>query len=415
MIMKIVLLVILTVVMAFFGCSDEATDVTGEPSEPDQDTTKAVINDTMDIAKSGQVALGSDPGESAAEDDEIPKHNVTLAAFDISKYEVTCFEFAKVMNWALAENNSVTPVIIDSTFDLKIFKNVTITDSGSTSDTTYSDSVVYYKTTRKKYRLIDVILEDNLIFYRRANDTLLLFSLDPDYISAKPKYRVEPEIDSINICTVKTNTENCTLIKVSTDITFLTDIVFTPVDNKKNYPITNISWHGAALFCNLKSEKEGFAKCYDESVFDVDTSKKGYRLPTEAEWEYAARGGLAHGDSRFPSGSDISEFDANFMISGMLTYLRQVGNESNSRPNGFGLYDMAGNVWEWCTDFYDPAYYNTLTGTPNNPVNLSSDSLRVLRGGSYMDDADEQRCANRSSAAPTVIDSLIGFRIVKRK
>ena len=175
------------------------------------------------------------------------------------------------------------------------------------------------------------------------------------------------------------------------------DAVLAAKDAVKNQPMAMVSWPGTVLFCNLLSLKEGLLPCYafypydDSTGFGVllDTSKNGYRLPTEAEWEYAARGGRPADSSLYPSGNSISPYDANFNS-------HSVSDVGSFRANPFGLYDMAGNVWEWCADDVGPG-------------------SKAMRGGSYEDGEKQLECSYRSYAAPGVKDVLIGFRIVKRE
>ena len=146
--------------------------------------------------------------------------------------------------------------------------------------------------------------------------------------------------------------------------------------NMSNDPMVKVSWHGAKAFCD----------------------HYGYRLPTEAEWEYAARGGLS--SRRFPWGDTISHTQANYSSlwsdgapnhsydvnptegyhpaynDGIYPYTSPVGSFA---PNGYGLYDMTCNVWEWCNDWYSDTYYSP--SPLNNPAGPTSGARRVLRGG----------------------------------
>ena len=173
---------------------------------------------------------------------------------------------------------------------------------------------------------------------------------------------------------------------------------------KENNPVIEISWYGAVVFCNLLSEIRGYDPAYDLSDWSCDFTVNGYRLPTEAEWEYAAKGGNNH-DAYEYSGSntagDVGWYDDN---SGGETH--PVGGKA---PNSLGIYDMTGNVWEWCFDWHGSDYYSdTSLVDPEGP---GSGSLRVLRGGSWYVNTDYLRCANRGwSYTPT--SNMFGFRVV---
>ena len=164
-----------------------------------------------------------------------------------------------------------------------------------------------------------------------------------------------------------------------------------------NRPVVYVSWDDAVAFCQWLSQQRG----------------KTVRLPTEAEWEYAARGRLS--GKKYPWGDDAPEGKANFgnpwspdWAEGPGRYLKTVGTFS---ANGYGLYDMAGNVWEWCADRYDDKYYeNFRNSTARNPKGPTSGDFRVRRGGSWDDFAGVMRCAVRGRLIPTLTDYVIGFR-----
>jgi len=169
-------------------------------------------------------------------------------------------------------------------------------------------------------------------------------------------------------------------------------------------PVESVSWFDAVKFCNKLSELAGLTPCYQiegESVH-WDASTNGYRLPTEAEWEYAARGGV-DGEVRYGDLNDIAWWDEN---SGNKTH--PVGEKE---PNGYGLYDVLGNVWEWCWDWYDEDYYES--SPRDNPRGPSSGEYRVLRGGSWWDGSPQVlRSSNRYRDAPDDGYDDVGFRCV---
>ena len=193
-----------------------------------------------------------------------------------------------------------------------------------------------------------------------------------------------------------------------------------------DYPAYYISWYAALKYCNLRSMAEGFTAVYSisgstdpanwgavptssNSTWDAVTcnwNANGYRLPTEAEWEYAARGATNTPDYLYSGSDDINEvawYDGN---SGGNTH--PVGTKA---PNGIGTYDMSGNLWEWCWDRYDSSYY--YNSPQDNPKGPTSGSYRLLRGGGWLYDATYCRVAYRSYDYPYGSDLDNGFRLCR--
>jgi formylglycine-generating enzyme required for sulfatase activity len=215
-----------------------------------------------------------------------------------------------------------------------------------------------------------------------------------------------------------------------------------------NDPMVDVSWYGAVAYCNWRSQQEGKQPCYDLSTGECDFSRKGYRLATGAEWEYAARGGLS--DKRFPWGDTISQIQSNFISTntysydvspvknqyhplwndGTFPYTSPVGffdgtlkykiqynwpgsatsYQTTSGANGYSLYDMAGNVWEWCHDWYG----SYSSGSQTNPTGPATGGYRELRGGSWgpFDVAYSCRVSFRVSNPPYYRFGDLGFRVV---
>ncbi len=174
--------------------------------------------------------------------------------------------------------------------------------------------------------------------------------------------------------------------------------------NTDDFPVENVSWEDAIEFCRKLTEKD--KKLPPGWV---------YRLPREAEWEYACRGGLASQPTHFGNSlsSRQANFDGNFPYGGADKgdYLERTCKVGSYEKNRFGLYDMHGNVWEWCMDWYDKDYYGK--SPPKDPPGpLGPASARVLRGGCGLDYGRFCRSANRNGYGPGGRDQCYGFRLV---
>ena len=175
-------------------------------------------------------------------------------------------------------------------------------------------------------------------------------------------------------------------------------------------PVEKVSWFDAVDYCNRRSVKEGLTPCYSGSGNNItcDWSANGYRLPTEAEWEFAARGGKLSKGYKFSGSNDIGLVAWYGGNSGSKTH--EVGTK---RANELGLHDMSGNVWEWCWDWYDARYYARSPGS--DPRGAGSGSYRVLRGGSSLSYDNNCRVADRNRGNPDGRYGSYGFRVARAK
>ncbi|MDP8267207.1 MAG: SUMF1/EgtB/PvdO family nonheme iron enzyme [Candidatus Tenebribacter davisii] len=176
----------------------------------------------------------------------------------------------------------------------------------------------------------------------------------------------------------------------------------------KNYPVYYVTWYDAVTFCNLKSEQDNLTPCYDLIDWSCDFYADGYRLPTEAEWEFAARGGVNWTDNYKYSGTTDHLGDYAWFNDNSSTHAHEV---STKLPNQLGIYDMTGNVWEWCNDWYSADYYSN---SPNeNPQGPISGSWRIIRGAPYTYGYSSCRVSHRDALHSYYYLRWGGFRIVK--
>jgi formylglycine-generating enzyme required for sulfatase activity len=297
--------------------------------------TAHLTRDAMVSIPSGTFDMGRHLG--TGQGGELPVHTVTLDAFWMDQFEVTCQEYVSFLNSALANG--------------------------------------------------DVVFNLDGAVCQAANPTVILCDT-----------------------TLSSNGSKITLNIAGFDVT----------SGMEDHPIAQVSWFGACAYANAISIQRGLTPCYDETDWSCDTQEEGFRLPTESEWEYAARGGEYLPYTIYPFGDTIDGTQANFVSSGDPFALStpvgyydgdQVINGIPSgvdMANGFGLYDMSGNVLEWCGD-----RFGLYSGLPsNNPTGPTTGSYRVLRGGSFYQGVNNLRSAKRESGLPSLRGIIFGFRLV---
>jgi formylglycine-generating enzyme required for sulfatase activity len=178
---------------------------------------------------------------------------------------------------------------------------------------------------------------------------------------------------------------------------------------KKRLPVENVSWFDAVAFCNALSRKQGVPPFYeirDQTVEVPNWNGLGYRLPTEAEWEYACRAGTT---TRYSFGDDEKALDQYAWFSAESS--SQTHPVGEKERNAFSLHDMHGNVWEWCWDWYDPDYYQKAPAC--DPRGAEETMARVYRGGCWDYVPQLARSADRAWIAPVFRSIKLGFRVAR--
>lgn len=173
-------------------------------------------------------------------------------------------------------------------------------------------------------------------------------------------------------------------------------------------PVENVDWADAVDYCNRRSVKEGLTPCYvlDATRVKWNLAANGYRLPTEAEWEYAARGGETATTNMYPGGDDI--FAVAWFCGNSENRTHLVGLK---QPNRLDLYDMCGNVGEWVWDWY--AGYPSVAVT--DPAGPEQGPSRITRGGGWTGGVPDMTVHSRIGYNPAILDDAVGFRVARSR
>jgi sulfatase modifying factor 1 len=185
---------------------------------------------------------------------------------------------------------------------------------------------------------------------------------------------------------------------------------------KASHPVMDVTWYGSVAYCDWLSLQQNLPRAYDHSTWQCNAGNPytapGYRLPTEAEWEYACRAGA---QTPFSTGACLdagteANYHGSYPYTGCPTgpYVGWTVPVGSYPVNAFGLYDMHGNLWEWCND-----WYGTYGGTVTDPVGAGAGSYRVFRGGSWYSGAWGCRSAIRYGNDPSYGNNYLGFRVVR--
>jgi len=327
----------------------------------------AQIKPEMILVDGGTFQMGNpktDP-QRKDDDDEAPVHMVKLNSFYIGKYEVSVKEYKSYV-----EDNSGSKKNASNSSIMGVFKSQVQQYLSTYKDKTDEDKDNYVSKNK-----INAILNDSV--------------------------KMPPPPDE-------------KFWEDHPDTKIFYNMLIRWWEWQDNYPMHCVTWYEAVAYCNWLSEKEGLEKCYSvnkDKGIDCDITKNGYRLPTEAEWEFAARGGTKSQNFIFSgsnSAAEVAWYDE-------TTKEKAPQAMGSKKANELGIFDMSGNVWEWCSDYYFKTFYDDCKkqGTISNPMAITSNSYRVLRGGGWYYRAEYATVTSRDGPEPYYTNYTYGFRLAR--
>ena len=229
-------------------------------------------------------------------------------------------------------------------------------------------------------------------------------NVDTVFVDDLPTYHVYDNLDGSSV-------ELLNLSATSLEFHAAADSFRIPLSDQATYPIGGVNWYGAIAYCDWRSLRQGLPRAYDHATWTLaagsQTATPGYRLPTEAEWEYLCRAGST---TAFTNGPLLNPecVDPNLDLVGW-NCMPVVMRVEQKLPNAWGIYDMHGNLAEWCQDLSAPY----VPGAVTDPLNVGAGPLRVIRGGYYANPAHACRSARRDVNYPAAGVANIGLRPVR--
>lgn len=353
-----------SVILLCLGCGGDETETDDVELSADVDTITGEDGAEMVRVAAGEFEMGDHFDE--AHNDDVPTHTVSLDDFYIDRYEVTNEQYAIFLN-AMGRHTDGEHDWLDidgaAQIELKLLFSTELDSQDNLDDEKISTDL------RQSFENNGITLSQNVdVSIEKEGDHWLIADKDN-----KQEYSVEKGDDGLDIH----------------------GLPYQPEEGVENHPAVGISWYGAAAYAQW-AEK---------------------RLPTEAEWEKAARGGLV--GKRYPWGDKITHDNANYSGTKGDDEWDEAAPGGSFPANGYGIYDMAGNVFEWCMDEYDSNFYED--SPKNNPVSggqisfvdndfAKVETRRVCRGGGWDSHTYRLRVATRNGFDPDSTSKGVGFR-----